>query len=163
MKLLVSYGADINVQDFKGNTPLHIACQDHSISKLKILETMVTIPGLDVNIQNKLGQTCMHLFYASSHDKKTDSIGVKHILDAGADLELYTLDGKTVLLSALSSTYGSSSLVEMLLQYPKKPSISARTIPEGKTSLHLVSRFLKVDPLIWKKLGSHLVSRVGRA
>ena len=145
IQLLVDHGADINAQDFNGNTALHIACKDHYMKKESILNTLIHL-GADVNLQNSLGQTCLHNFHCP--------IGVpggisplslvQPIIVAGADLEICDLDGMTVLLYAVAK---NQTLANVLLQQPKdkEASVSARTILKGKTALHLACQ--TKDPL----------------
>lgn len=137
LKLLVKNGADVNAQNSKGNTPLHNACEGHSIAKDRILAALLGL-GADVNVQNDLGQTCMHLFratssFGASKDKELEL--PKSIIGAGANLEIQDRDGKTVLLSAVIQN--NRSLLQVLLNHPKPPSLGARTFLKGQTALHL--------------------------
>ncbi|EDO02691.1 hypothetical protein SS1G_05168 [Sclerotinia sclerotiorum 1980 UF-70] len=122
IQLLVSHGADINAQDTEGDSPLHRACRSHSIR-----------PNL--NIQNKLGETCLHNINIG-----IDTGVINSIIDAGIDLEIRDLEGMTVLLRAVNRNMCSSTemkKIETLLKHPRKASISARAWPQGKTALHL--------------------------
>ena len=150
LQLLVSHGADINVQDFNGNTPLHNVCKGYSIAKHRILDVMLSLRA-DVNLQNILGQTCLHLFHYSDSLGSQDRAKAHSIIDAGANLELCDRDGMTVLLNAVVK---NQALVDVLLQHPKKPSLSARTFLNGKTALHLACQSQNPLELV-KKLVSH--------
>jgi ankyrin repeat protein len=134
MQLLVDHRADINAQDFSGNTPLHNACRCHSMMKQPILSALLCL-GADVDAQNSLGQTCMHEFCISSSVANNDSEQARLILNAGANLEISDRNGMTVLLHAVAKN--NRALVEVLLQLPKTPSLGARTFLKGKTVLHL--------------------------
>ena len=52
--LLIANGANINVKDEDGNTPLHYGKDNQTITKLLIAN------GADVNAKNKEGNTCLH-------------------------------------------------------------------------------------------------------
>ena len=136
MKLLIYHGADVNAQDYEGNSVLHTAFAGHSINN-NIIETIIAIPGLNINLQNNLGQTCMHVLQASSLKKHEDEEIVRLITAAGVDLDIHAHDGQTVLHSAVSR---GLPYLNMLLRYSGKTSVAVRTRLEGKTLLHLACK-----------------------
>ncbi|KAF7870303.1 hypothetical protein EAF04_004049 [Stromatinia cepivora] len=130
IKVLVSHGADINTQDIKGDTPLHRACRSHSMKMDEMITTLLSFQP-NLNIQNNLGETCLHNI---NHDAGP----INCIIDAGIDLEIRDQEGMSVLLRAVARSSGTHlKMIETLLKHPKKASISARTWPQGKTVLHL--------------------------
>ena len=74
---------------------------------------------------------------------------LRSIIDAGADLELYDREGRTVLLQSIEK--GNEETVAGLLKLAN-PSVTARTFRHGKSALHLAchaSNSLKnVDKLL---------------
>ncbi len=53
---LIADGADINVQDGKGNTPLHNAL---NLGYKTVAKILITTPGVDTTIANGAGQTAL--------------------------------------------------------------------------------------------------------
>lgn len=76
-KLLVDHGADINLADKAGNTPLFFAIQGGSIDMLKFL----VAHGADVNATNKAGDTPLAL---AIHDG--NAVIAEFLLDHGAEI-----------------------------------------------------------------------------
>ncbi|CAH4037628.1 unnamed protein product [Pieris brassicae] len=64
-KMLVDAGASLNIRDFNGETPLHIAVQRKYVKSLKhLLEPLKRSPRECFNVldqKNYNGQTCLHL------------------------------------------------------------------------------------------------------
>jgi len=114
LKLLLDHGADINSKDCKGNTPLHYACCDFLLN-FQIPDTpevhdsfyrgcfctkcqkerlkYLIAHGADVNAQNEMGQTALHLAVVSYVCDDVIDYLTKH----GADLNLRDRNGMTVL------------------------------------------------------------------
>jgi ankyrin repeat protein len=160
MLLLLEKGADVNAKDNCGNTPLHIAC--HSISRQKFDTVKFLLRnGSRVNETNDRGQTCLHYF---EYFKDTSAGGygqlkpyddaetVYALLDAGIDLELFDHNGMAVLHVAASMK--ATSMLDALLKYPRKPCFSVRTIPHGKTPLHIAISSYEPAEMI-EKLFNH--------
>ena len=64
VELLISAGADVNVKDYKGDTPLHRAVWMDNIELAKLL----IASGTDVNAKDNYGETPLHL--AKSEEMK---------------------------------------------------------------------------------------------
>lgn len=59
-QLLLSYGADVNMQDLKGDSPLILAINaPRFFHRLNIVRELISC-GADVNHKNHLGQTALH-------------------------------------------------------------------------------------------------------
>ena len=56
LRLLVQHGANVNVTDIEGQTPLHIACRHNNI---QILHQLVT-EGADCRTVDYLGRSAVH-------------------------------------------------------------------------------------------------------
>ena len=114
LKLLLKHGADINSKDRKGNTPLHYVCSEFPFDycfpdnptvhepfyrgcfckkcQLERLEYLIA-RGANVNAQNEMGQTVLHLAVIEFAGDDVIEFLTKH----GADLNLRDRNGKTVL------------------------------------------------------------------
>ncbi|TGO27127.1 hypothetical protein BPAE_0047g00430 [Botrytis paeoniae] len=131
IELLVNHGANINVQDINGDTTLHRACRSSLIQSGGLIPAILSVSP-DANIQNNIDETCLHSAYWS-----VDPGLVSAIIDTGMNLEIRDRKGMSVLLNAIAKHPDSNmEMVKVLLNYPKKASISARTW-QGKTVLHL--------------------------
>jgi len=114
IKILLDHGADINSKDRKGNTPLHYVCSEFPFDyylpdnpkvhttfyrecfckkcQLERLEYLIA-RGANINAQNEMGQTVLHLAAIEHADEDVIEYLTKH----GADLNLRDRNGKTVL------------------------------------------------------------------
>ena len=126
---LIERGANCSVQDKNGNTPLHVALQGFSYSKVKI--GILLNNGADPNIKNNKGETPLHGMkeWNGLHEILPLLVG------AGANLELRTPTGKTVLMQILSGWQARSSpdLLSLLLGAGAR--LDSRDY-DGRTFLH---------------------------
>jgi ankyrin repeat protein len=88
VKLLLSKGADVNIRDIQGNTPLLSSGGSPEIARLLIER------GADVRAMNKSGQTVL-MTYTGYPDI------MKIILKEGVDVNAKGLFGRTALLNAM--------------------------------------------------------------
>ena len=124
---LIREGADVNVKNLLGETPLHLASRhDGHVKVVKLLLEK----GLDVNVTNSSGHTPLHI--ASSYSK-VDL--VKLLLEKGADVNANDNDGETPLHYA---TYnGHAEVAGLLLE--KGVDINAIN-SDGDTALDVAKR-----------------------
>jgi ankyrin repeat protein len=66
VKLLLAHAAIVNVQDNKGNTPLHCAMNfcdftDNTIIRYGIVKLLFSHGSMAVNMSNKVGETALHM------------------------------------------------------------------------------------------------------
>ncbi|XP_044751749.1 serine/threonine-protein phosphatase 6 regulatory ankyrin repeat subunit B-like [Coccinella septempunctata] len=105
--LLVANGADVNIQNADGNSPLHIACQKGS---LDMVTRLLTCPNVDFDARNKAGYTPLNLAFDSKNLMKVD-----RLILSGADPNIPNpKTGQTPLHEAVS--LGSLDTLYMLLQ-----------------------------------------------
>jgi ankyrin repeat protein len=103
VRLLAKAGADVNVRDEEGNTPLH------KIGDWCVVQALIE-SGADVNARNNHGQTPLI---------KARSRKVAHLLvQAGADISARDHDGNTALKTVLENKEDN---VGTYLYFPKSP------------------------------------------
>jgi serine/threonine-protein phosphatase 6 regulatory ankyrin repeat subunit B len=117
---LLNYGADPNIRNNDGDTPLYRACEsDYTIVK------MLFAHGADHNIQNKFGFTALMLAARSGHIDI-----VIALLEKGVDPKKQNHHGKTALM--LAAEFRHSFIVELLLEYGVDPNFQNK---DGDTAL----------------------------
>ena len=92
---------NINLTDRHGNTSLMLALKKRCGDSLIPLDTVYSFidRGIDVNIQNKIGETALYLALKNYYD--VDLSLVSKLIQAGADVNLKTKSGVTVLLRSM--------------------------------------------------------------
>ena len=100
-KMLIDNGADVNAQDFKGNTPLH----NSAANKNRNLAILLLNAKADVNAVNKEGKT--PLFNAAG---RQDASMVELLLKNGADKAIADKKGKT------AKDYAAAAAVKKMLE-----------------------------------------------
>lgn len=90
MKMLINAGASLHLQDHKGNTPLHIACQYKYTACLDVLLSTLdhrTLSDL-AEIRNYEGNSCIHLAaYAENVE------GLLKLCEAGVPVDIKVREG----------------------------------------------------------------------
>ena len=89
-KLLIDAGADVDAKDNSGKTLLHFCEDDRKAISQADIVKMLIDAGADVNAKDKYGKTPLHLNYISADIAKL-------LIDAGADVDARSNDGKTPL------------------------------------------------------------------
>jgi uncharacterized protein len=111
-KLLIQNGANVNISNESGTTPL-IQVSDY---KNQDFATMLLENGANVNIQNTSG--CTALWYAAQKGLITT---VHNLLDYGADPNIPNNSGNTPI--GISASQGLYKTTELLLNYSANPNI----------------------------------------
>lgn len=151
VRRLMVGGADINVMDCRGNTPLHIACRNgYTEIALTLLQPVryeelsqnqydisyQKIPQ-DLNVKNYDGQTCLHL---ATENSDLDTIRI--LVNKGADIN--AKDGKSGRTSLhYTAESGNVPLVELLLTFPCLD-INTKTF-DGETPLTVAAGRYSVE------------------
>ncbi len=99
-----AWGANVNIQDKNGFTPLTWAVLENNPNKVKALLKQ----GASVHIQDKYGDT--PLMYAI---RENNPDIVKALLDNGADVNIQDKDGYTPLMWAV--IYNNPDIIKLLL------------------------------------------------
>jgi ankyrin repeat protein len=89
VKILINYGADINIADYYGNTAIHYSISEENIDILNIL--LKYNPNL--NLTNFDGNTPLHLYLGISYIEKT----ILQLLIPKTDLNIQNNSGLTCL------------------------------------------------------------------
>jgi ankyrin repeat protein len=113
MKELISRGADVNLQDAKGNTSLHALASTLSESSAEALSTLIKA-GADLETKNALGETALLIA-----GKNSNLSGVKLMILAGANKNALDNNGEG-LMSAFTKK-GDSKAVSELVQMGVNP------------------------------------------
>ena len=116
VKILLEAGADMNLCDTWGRTPLHIAAARGDTEMVKLLLEA----GADLNYRNNKGETA--IFSAAECHSTTETITL--LADAGADINAQDNCGRTALSSAVLCR--NKNAVKILLDMGCSPDIPGR-------------------------------------
>jgi ankyrin repeat protein len=129
VKLLLDYGANVNIQDINGFTVIFSAAIKNDILKLLITA------GADVNIQDKYGKTALFFF------ENIDNLRL--LIEAGAILDIQDNEGRTALFYA---DYIGNAIVELFIEYGADVNIQDKY---GKTALFFFENIDNIRLLIY--------------
>jgi len=105
---LISTGADVNVHDRSGRTPLMHAAID---SKVDMMATLID-NGANVDIQDKAGWCALHF---AAQESSFDSC--KLLLENKAAVDVQDIHGNTPLAKAVFNSRGYGEVIELLRSY----------------------------------------------
>lgn len=128
-RVLLQGGADCNIRNDEGSTPLMQAAQ---VGNLELVETLIK-SGADVNLTDPQGWTALMKALYNHELNRGFSEVVQALIDAGAGIE--TQIGYGIRPLMLAAGYGEASVVEVLL----KAGAEVRAANEGgRTALMMV-------------------------
>ena len=127
VKKKIQSGADVNIKDDYGSTPLFLASEKGYTEIVKLLLEY----GADVNVKDNHGETPLYLASKNGHAEI-----VKLLLAHGADVNVRTKHGNTPLYWASSN--GHTEVVKVLLTHGADVNVKDSY---GDTPLLLVSRY----------------------
>ena len=133
VKALINKGANINITDNAGVTPLMSAA---GRGHLTTVQTLLSVPGIDINAKSFIGKTALHM--AADYGK--DEV-VKTLINRGANINITDNDGLTPLMSA--TLLGHLTTVQALLSAPGID-INAKSLI-GKTALQTAADYGKYE------------------
>lgn len=100
-RVLLEAGADANVPDKRGNTPLHMVERLQSSVRKKEFVQLLKDHGADLNIRNSDGEALLHIAV-----KKRDDELIKFLLSLGVSSMVKNNEGKTPKALARDLDYG---------------------------------------------------------
>lgn len=98
--LLLEKGADVNAQDYWGNTPVHLLAQcylDGACDAIKLLLES----GVGIDVQNKRGKTALHVAALDEIGRNSPDV-LNLLLDEGANISMRDAHGSTALEIAVN-------------------------------------------------------------
>jgi ankyrin repeat protein len=129
---LLTRGADVNVRDVEGNTPLLLAAKDNMHPTIMLL----LAKHADVNVLDKNGYSALRI--AIEH---SDTPAVQQMVDQGAQIDSIDFYGRTPLLAAVE--FQNLSVVRMLLA---RGADAKHRDQDGNTVLHICAGAPVGDP-----------------
>jgi len=131
IRLLLEKGADVNAQNLKGNTALHIATRQGKTDMTHLLITS----GAKVNLANKDGET--PLYHAALSGQAE---AIRLLLDQHADIKLQPTSASTLLHAAAEG--GNPELLDRLLRADADVNAKDQNL---FTPLHSAAEFGQVE------------------
>jgi len=124
-RYLLSHGADPNISDVTGATPLHTAC---SLGNSSLVTLLVEEFGASPNVQDDEGET--PLFYAVRDQQMTV---VRKLFDYDIQVDTRNMDGETVMETV--SAVGDTNMVAVLESFASRVSAQQGKQQNGKQSI----------------------------
>ena len=109
LRFLLARGANVDLQDNKGRTPLHYAVSNNDEAALEIVESLISA-GADPQATDKDGWTVLHSAASGSSQQI-----LQLIVEAGAEVNATTNSGTSVLHTAAEYSKSPRSMLEYLL------------------------------------------------
>ena len=110
---LMKYGADINVRNFRGETPLMLACKLED--NLDMLRTIIFQYGADIHIKDHVG---LHAFHHAAEQGRVFTLSLLHTV-LGVDINVVDIYNKNALHWAAWA--GHKKACEFLLRHGCSP------------------------------------------
>jgi ankyrin repeat protein len=129
MQMLIEAGADVNLRNGKGQTPLIIAAFSCSRAIRFLLER-----GADPTLTDKAGESALHGIVRLEGETMTPLL--EQLLAAGADINHQNRHGQTPLIRAAYSSMVRDAVGTVLLEHGADPN---RQDYRGDTILHILA------------------------
>ncbi|CAN0439900.1 unnamed protein product, partial [Ectocarpus sp. 12 AP-2014] len=127
-KALMAAGADPDLGNFEGESPLHLAAKPGTIE----LYVCRLLERANVNATSDFQVTSLHLAAVMGH-----TLCVSELLMCGADKDVFDLQGETPLLEAIAARRGHATMVKAFLDADS--SAVDPTNENGYTALHFAA------------------------
>jgi ankyrin repeat protein len=130
VKHLIDKGANPNIQDKEGLSPLHVAVGGRNDNE--IMDLLLAHPKVNVDCVDKCGRTVLHWAAMTSN-----VVAVKNLIDKGADPDIADKQGLSPLIWAAQERDGIP-IIDLLLEAQKVKAIGDVNDrdEEGWTALH---------------------------
>lgn len=130
----IAAGANVRIEDDKGEMPLHKLCRIGSLDMVRLVLDKSSELKTDINWQDKQGKTAT--FFAAEN-KKSDIVSM--LLDRGADCMIENNNGWTVLHTAINADDETCTKTILLHQFvtPLKKKLIDVADKQGRTALHI--------------------------
>ena len=109
VKALIAAGADVNIGDEAGLTPLMVAANYEGPDFLEMVKLMINA-GAKVDVQDETGMTALMKAAMNHHKPET----IRYLVSKGADINAKTLQGETALM--IASRTARSEVVAYLIE-----------------------------------------------
>jgi ankyrin repeat protein len=109
-ELLLESGANANLRNGEGQTPLHLATQLGDCDIMRLLLDR----GADVDVQDRRRSTPLHL----ASDNR-NSMTTQLLLRSGANVRVRNEDGRTPLQVASDDSEGNQEIIRLLSDYTR--------------------------------------------
>jgi ankyrin repeat protein len=138
-EILIASGADVNIRDVSGNTPLHTAASNNNILMIK----MLTSRGADLKATNKKGETPLYYSVAIGHwgvmHRELLTIGTLVSLDNNIGVKLDWASLKDVASKAYNPRE-KQQILNLLDQLEKNQSGISQGSNLEKTVIEIIDR-----------------------
>ncbi len=138
---LIGQGANINEQDYKGYTPLVVACR---LRHAPIALYLLSIPGIDVNAGTYTSGSPLFLLSGATDDANTEVFNKLVTFPEVNANEGDPISGETPLFRAVSFSFGNVEKVNRLLFVPEIDVNKENTL-DRYTPLHFACKIGYLD------------------
>lgn len=133
IKFFIDCGADVNIQNSRGQTCLMLAMSSIKYNNIEMLQYLINA-GADLNKQTPTGNTALMLASVNSHDYTIDTL--KLLINAGTNVNIQNNNGETALMIMLNNYTLDLSNVDFLMNLIilSKNSLTLKSNKHGLTA-----------------------------
>jgi ankyrin repeat protein len=137
---LIDAGADINIRDSGGSTPLMRSV----LYGFDELVALLLHSGAHVNLSDKIGKTALH-YAAQAHREDV----VRRLLEAGAEVNVQDIHGNSPLSNAVFYSQGRGEVIRLLREsgaddnLPNKHGVTPVALARSIANFDVIQHFEK--------------------